>query len=387
VLTVYLALILGGKVTRAGLGNGAQGGTMKGIGWRAAAAAVVLAVGITATAVASVHGTTHKVPGTLALQAVGCPSQGSCIAVGEGPVNKQNRSKGVYVAISGGKPGTAHLVAGTQALLHVACPKANYCIAVGDVFSGTTNKAEYVVINHGQAGAVRQLGIQGAASIGCGSSSSCWVPGADCSANGSTCTNRVVHLVDGTVEKVYSEQGTYSFYAGEGGGATPACSSATSCILAGTAKPGTGPGLLFSLNDGKVKVTHRVSAVTAISGLDCTSKTYCTILGYKTSGTGRTATEHSEVLTLSSGKLGTAHAVDGVNLFPLACRAADACFAFGFKRVKPYGPVVVPIDRGKPGSPQKIQPSILGATCTSKSCLGVGSEGQHPNQAGAVFSF
>jgi hypothetical protein len=358
---------------------------MKRAGRRVAVAAAVLATAITATALAAVKGTTYKVPGTSDLQAVACPKTGPCIAVGESPLNNKNPVTGVYVGVSGGKPGSAHEVAGTQALLHVACPKANYCIAVGySPVSGASGHAIFVVFNHGKAGAVHDLGIGGAASIGCGSSSSCWVPGLDCSANGATCTNKVVHLVDGTVEKVYSEQGTYSFYAGEGGGATPACSSATSCILAGTAKPGTGPGLLFSLNDGKVKITHRVPAVTAISGLDCTSKTYCTILGYKTSGTGRTATEHSEVLTLSSGKLGTAHAVDGVNLFPLACRAADACFAFGFKQVKPYAPVVVPIDRGKPGSPQKIQPSILGATCTSKSCLGVGSEGQ---QAGAVFSF
>ena len=358
---------------------------MKTLGWRAGAVTVLVATAISATALAAVSGTTHKVSGTEYLQAAGCPSTGSCIAVGAGLVNKENQSTGVYVDVSGGKPGTAHGLTGTTDINHVACPKANDCIAVGNALSGTSNYAVYVVFSHGKPGAVEKLGLEDAASIGCGSSDSCWVPGAECSSNGAKCTNKVVHLVDGKVAKTYSEQGTYSFSAGEGGGATPACSSATSCLLAGTAKPGIGPGVIFSLSDGKVKILHRVSGTSAISGLDCTSKSYCTVVGYEANSTGT----KGKVFTLSGTKLGTPKTVNA-SLYPLACRSASACYSFG-EQVVPHSttgqPVVVTIDKGRPGSPQKISPDVLGATCTSKLCLGVGEEGEYPSQEGAVFSF
>jgi hypothetical protein len=350
----------------------------------ALAVAAALCAAIVTSAFGAIGGTTHKVSGVSDFQGVACPPSGACIAVGETPRNKQNFSSGAFAEISGGKPGSAKSVAGTNLLSRVACPKANFCIAVGYTFSGSSQHAVYVTIDHGKAGKVQDLGISGAASIGCGTSSSCWVPGEDFPQHGGTPTPMLVHLVDGKVAKVYTLSGSYSFAAGESGGPTPFCSSATSCIMAGTSGfTSSATGLIFSMDKGKVKIEHTVSGTSAISALDCTSSSYCTLVGYKNTG----STPQGEVTTLSSGKLGTLESVK-FGLFPLACRAASACYSFGGVFTKTSSQeYIVPIDRGKPGNPQKIDTFVSAATCKGKLCLGVGNQGQFPKGIGTVFAF
>jgi hypothetical protein len=256
---------------------------------------------------------------------------------------------------------------------------------VGFSFSGSAQHAVYVTIDHGKAGKAQDLGISGAASIGCGSSSSCWVPGEDFpKPGGNTATPMLVHLVDGKVAKVYKLTGSYSFSAGESGGPTPFCSSASSCILAGTSGfTPTSTGLVFSMDKGHVKIDHQVPGTSAISGLACTSSSFCTLVGYKNTS----KSEQGEVTTLSSGKLGTLHSVS-FGLFPLACRAASACYSFGGVFTKNSSQeYIVPIDKGNPGKPQKIDSFVAAATCKGKQCLGVGQLGQFPNEQGTVFSF
>lgn len=360
---------------------------MKRIGrWLGLFLAGVLAV-VAASALGAVQGTTHKVSGVLDFQGVTCPSKGPCIAVGETPRNAQNESTGVFAAISGGKPGGAHKVPGTNRLSSVACPSANKCIALGEVFGSHVQKAVYVEISHGKAGKVHDLGIGGAASIGCGSSTSCWVLGDDFPANPrgpSDFHPAVVHLVNGKVAKTYKPMGNYDFFAGESGGASPVCSSASSCIAVGTTDfGGAGPGAIFSLRRGKVKISHKVSGTDLLSGLSCTSRTFCTIVGDKLNG----EVEEGKVTTLSSGKVGQVRTAT-VSTFALACHSASSCFSFGStftnNKVQSW---LVPINHGKPGSPQKISSFVNAATCKGKHCLAVGEVGQFPNQQGTVFSF
>ena len=353
--------------------------------WRAVGMAILAISALTAAAaLAAVSGTTHKVSGTSILEGIGCPATGSCIGTGELITNKQlNTTVGVFFGISGGKPGTVHQVSGTSVLNRVACPKTNYCIAVGYIF-GANQQAVYVVIRHGKAGSVHDLGMQSVASIGCGTSSSCWVPGADLPKSGTSSIPMVVHLVDGKVAKTYTLKGSYNFSAGETGGATPACSTATRCLLAGTANFQTGPGLIFSLNNGKVTIAHRVTQTDEISELVCTSRSYCTLLGQKTSG----ESQNGEVAVLASGKVGKVSSVN-LSLFPLACVSSKACFAFGSSYNAGHSEsFVVPINRGKPGSPEKIDAFVGSATCQGTMCLGVGNtQGQYPNVEGTLFSF
>lgn len=354
--------------------------------WHAIAiVATTCAVVTTTTAFGAINGTIRKVPGVADFQGVGCPPSGSCIAVGETPRNKQNFPTGVLTEISGGKPGSAKPVAGTTTLSRVACPSDNFCIAVGFTFSGSSQHAVYVTINHGKAGKVQNLGMSGAASIGCGSPSSCWVPGEDFPQHGgTTATPMLVHLVDAKVAKLYTLAGSYSFSAGETGGPTPFCTSADSCLLAGTSGfTSNAKGIIFSMDKGKVKIEHEVTGTSAISAMVCDSGSFCTLVGYKTSG----ESQQGEVTTLSSGKLGTVRSVRFA-LFPLACRSASACFSFGGVFANNTSQeYIVPIDKGKPGNPQKIGTFVSAATCKGKLCLGVGEQGQFPNQQGTVFTF
>jgi hypothetical protein len=191
----------------------------------------------------------------------------------------------------------------------------------------------------------------------------------------------LAHIVDGKLAKTYRPKGTYSFSAGEVGGATPYCSSANSCILAGTANYATGPGLILSMDGGKVTIAHKISQMSAVSGLDCTSKSYCTLVGY---GGGSTP---GKVAALASGKVGKVTSVNA-NLYPVACVSARSCFTFGNQRSGAHNQsLVIPIDHGKPGAPEKIGANVVTATCQGTRCLGLGSGGSYPNVEGTVFTF
>jgi hypothetical protein len=355
---------------------------MKGIGRWVGLAALALA-GVWATAaVGAVNGTTHKVTGTLTLEGVGCGPAGACLAVGQTPRNSQNESTGAFVVIKNGKPGSAHKVAGTNDMNRVFCPKKNYCIAVGSVFSAHQH-AVFVVINHGVAGKVRDLGMSEADSIGCGSTSSCWVPGAEFPTGGARfSTPMLVHLAGPKVAKTYTLSGPYAFFAGEGGGATPFCPTASSCVMVGGDQQ-KGEGVIFSMRRGKVKVRHRVPGTTSLSGLFCTSASFCRIVGFKAQG----ESEQGAVLTMDSHGVGKVHSVS-VATFPLACVDKGSCFTFGaeFKNNK-VSDFVVPINGGRPGTPQKIGSFVSNATCRGSRCLGVGQVGSFPNETGTVFTF
>lgn len=345
--------------------------------------AVLAAAAFGVSAWGAVQGTTHKVAGTYTLEGVGCGGRGPCIAVGQSPRNAQNESTGVFVKVKNGKPGTSHTVAGTNDLSRVFCPKNNYCIATGFAFTPPTQRAVFVVIRHGVAGKVHDLGIDSAASIGCGSAGSCWVFGDDYSQNGSKITPMVVHLAGAKVANTFSLSGSYSFSAGETGGATPFCSSASSCVTVGTSGFQNGMGLIFSMDNGKVKILHKVKGTSALSGLFCTSETFCRIVGYTIKGESETG----DVVTLGRHGVGKVHSLS-VNAFPLACANKRACFTFGsqFKNNKSTY-YVIPINRGVPGSPEKMDSFVSAATCQGSLCLGAGGVGSFPTGEGTVFSF
>jgi hypothetical protein len=387
------------------------------IGLRASllATGVPTLLAITAVACGAARGTTHtahstgrRVAGASYLLAISCPPKGACIAVGKPPAPNNHRKvlgkppahshreAAVFLTVSNGKPGAVHSVAGTEGLYHVACPNANFCIALGrsDVTgSHGAPKQVYLDISHGQAGPLHTLdGMSEVSSIGCGSDNSCWVPGAQCT-SATACTPKVAHIVNGTLKKVYTETGSYSFSDGPADtedadrGPTPACFSATSCTLAGASNVndlGNSSGLILSLNNGTVKITHRVNAVSLIRGLDCTAKNYCTLVGDNPS-----SSVNSEALTLASGKLGALSSLNA-SVGPLACRSASACFAFGSERSEH---VIVPIDHGEPGVPERlpsenVHPDIYAATCTTKLCVGGGTVGQYPKPVeGWILSF
>jgi hypothetical protein len=359
---------------------------MKGIGRWLGLVVVGLLLAVAASALGAIQGRTHKVSGVLDFQGVTCPSRGPCLAVGETPRSSKGFSTGVFTPISQGKPGAVHKVPGTNRLSGVACPSANQCIAVGELFGSAAEKAVYVKISHGKPGPVHDLGIDGVASIGCASAASCWVLGDDFPARPTGSSDfhpAVVHLVNGKVAKTYKPMGSYDFFGGENGGAPPVCFSATSCLAAGSTDfSGNGPGAIFSLHRGKVKIAHKVPGTDLLSGLSCTSSTSCTLVGDKLNG----EVEEGKVATLSSGKVRVRDT--SVSTFGLACHSASACFSFGttFSAGKAQS-WIVPIDRGKPGTPEKMSSFVTAATCRGKLCLAVGEVGQFPNDKGTVFSF
>jgi hypothetical protein len=353
--------------------------------WRTIGLAVGLALVTTAAALAALSGTTHKVSGTYTLEGVGCGPTGPCVAVGQSPRNSQNFSTGVFAEVKNGKPETARHVSGTNDLSRVFCPKKNYCIATGYSFGASSQKAVFVVIDHGVAGKAHDLGIGGAASIGCGTASSCWVFGDDYSQNGAKITPIVVHLVDAKVKKTFKLTGSYSFSAGETGGPTPFCSSATSCITAGTTGFQNGKGLIFSMNNGKVKILHQVPGTSALSAMWCSSESFCRFAGYTIKG----ETETGAVVTMQSGGVGKVYSLN-LTVFPMACANKRSCFAFGSRynqKTHQSAEYVIPVKGGVPGTPQKIQPFVSAATCQGTLCLGAGGVGSFPSGEGTVFTF
>jgi hypothetical protein len=361
-----------------------------------AAAGLLTLLAVTASACgAAAHSRAHEltgsgreVAGASYLLGAACPSAGDCIAVGRPSRGARTRG-GIFVDAS---TGAVHTVAGTSGLDHAVCPSASFCIAVGENAGRNPKDFEevYVDIRHSRAGAPRPLdGMTEASGIGC-SQNSCWVAGGRCAPNATTCTPEVAHIVNGKLEKVYAQTGSYTFSTGSADtessqrGPTPSCYSATRCILAGMSDP-TNPskstGLIFSLNDGTVTILHQVPAVNVISGLDCTSKKYCTLVGYNTSSI------NGKVLTVSNGQLRAPRSLDA-SVGPLACRSAAACFAFG-----PGKRVLTPIDDGVPAAPEtlpdeKFLPDLYAMDCTPRRCVGAGNVGQYPApEEGWILTF
>jgi hypothetical protein len=365
---------------------------------QAVAVALLTFLAVTAAACGAVHvlkGAGRKVAAASYLLGAACPPTGSCIAVGR-PSRGAGTRGGIFVVAS---TGAVHTVAGTSGLDHAACPRTGFCILVGENASHNRNDFEevYVDVRDGKAGSPHPLdGMTETSGIGCGTQSSCWIPGARCAPNSTACTPEVAHLVNGKLAKVYRLTGSYTFSTGPATsessqrGPRPACYSATACVLGGMSDPNhpsQSTGLIFSLNDGAVTITHRIPSVNVISGLDCASKTYCTLVGYKTSSV------KGKLLTLSNGRLGTPVSLQA-DVGPLACRSASACFAFGSQQSGGSGRVVViPIDHGTPAAPEtlpdtQLHPNIYGADCTPTRCLGAGNIGHYPApEEGWILAF
>jgi hypothetical protein len=334
-------------------------------------AAVILAVAAALSVLAAVAagaGDTTKVHGTSALYGYACPSSGKCVAVGESTRQGDNPPAGVVVPFSHGDPGDATKVSKTFQLRSVACPRANFCLAVGPSLDGA---GEIVAIDHGDPGQPVSL-PEAPVAIGCGSEHSCWITASQPEA-------ALIHVKDTEVEHVYKFEKfyQYTFAAGEGSTPTPICRSATRCIGVGHAGEG-GPGLVYSIDDGHVKVTHQVPAAAALSSIGCRSGT-CRIVGW---GTGDTP--DGIVFSLHKGEVGKVHKTSDVNyLNAVGCRDRKHCFAFG-NDLKGHTRLL-PVEKGKPGNATTIDPQVYFARCTKKSCLGFGGVGQFPNATGAVF--
>lgn len=323
-------------------------------------AAVALAAGVT--------GTVTKVPGVTSLQDVACARSGNCVAVGQ---IFGADPEGVVVV---GR--AVSRVPGTYDLLGVACPSANVCYAVGYGYLGA---GRIVTITDGKPGPVRSFDSNPVA-IGCGSTTSCWV-----TASWKAFTEaRLVHVVNGNVTETLTFDHRHFVTPTQLSSVSPpACSSATSCILVGTTTYQHGSGLVFSLDDNKLRTIGEVRGTTALSGLACSSTVVCTIDGYGRRGVA--------LLALKNGSLGAVRWVPGldglhygVSPTTLACRSNDRCYLFGLEGSKS---VIVPVDHGVPGSARRIGPFINRAFCSAASCVAAGRAAWSGPSRALLFSF
>jgi hypothetical protein len=325
-------------------------------------------------AVAAVHGTVHKVPGTGFLKSFACPSRGSCIAAGATSNAQYQTTGGVVVPVSGGKPGAAKAVSGSLEFGAVACPSAKHCLAVGATTSGA---GALLPITGGRPGKLVTVpGTIGLYGVSCGTASSCWAT----TAGGTEA--EVVHIVNGAVSKVYGLKGSYPymFRGSEAGSPSPLCTSASSCLAVGTKDLTNGPGLVLRLTNGKISSSRTVPGVDDFVGLGCAGASVCVAAGY----TGN----HGVVVPIVDGKPGTVHRPSAVTyLGAVACASKTKCFAFGYGGVANRKYMVVPITDGKPGRAQTISFYGLGAWCGTLGCVAVGDLPGSSGPEGVFYPF
>jgi hypothetical protein len=303
------------------------------------------------------HGSLTRIPGTVRLTGVACPPAGSCVAVG---------SSAPPIPSIGAVVVNGHVIQVPGIVLtSVACPRENFCLAVGYGGGG-----KLVPIVDGKPGTPTTFNTPYPVAIGCGSPDSCWITG-DWGGYGGA---RLVHVVNGKVVRTMTFRHLFfTTPSDDGAVGAPACWSANSCIIVGTSSPGLptslrpplpadGQGLVFSLANGKLKTVGRVPAAAALSGLACTSPSFCTIVGY---GRGTDI-----VLTMRNDRLGpvrrlprTGSRSGFLSSVLLACRSADSCYAFGPSWAFNYAlgrkwefTRIVSISRGKPGRARDITP-------------------------------
>lgn len=271
--------------------------------------------------------------------------------------------------------GNVTQVRDTTTLTSIACPQANYCIAVGLGTGPVIGRL--VVITDGQPGPTTSFDSYPDA-IGCGSATSCWVTG---STDAFTIA-RLVHVVNGQITQTLSFKGIHfaTFDTDAFGISPPACSSANSCIIVGATHQHRGPGLVFSLDGGRLTTLGKIPAAIALSGLACTSSNSCTAVGYR----------HYDgvVVTVKNDKLSSVRTLKGIGkLHQLACQSADLCYVFGNKSLR-FGKrasFVLPIVHGKPANVRAIKPFIRGVFCTSKLCLAAGTAHYGAETGGVLF--
>ncbi len=310
---------------------------------------------------ASAATVTQPVPGTNALQNVGCSSATTCVAVGYGPAGN------LVVPITNGLPGTP-VVAPVRTLGGVACPNTTTCLVVGNqngppIPPSTRPSSQGVVmlVTNGVLGAPQVVtGTQSLVGVACPGTNTCYALGTASTGGGGVV---VTLTADGSLVAVKPLiPGPYESTA-------LACTSTTTCYGVGAGDPGSGDqGVVVPITNGVPGSAQFVSGTAFLYDVGCSSATTCYAVGL--------ADNFSDLVLvpITNGVAGAPQVVPNVSLGAIACPSATTCYAVGFN--DNFDTVVVPIVNGTPGTPQVV-PESNGfqdlACANAATCVAVGS--------------
>jgi hypothetical protein len=292
----------------------------------------------------------HDVAGTSELAGVACETSSLCVAVGAG---SPNLNDGAVVTITKGTAGTAHEVATTSVLIWDACWSSTRCVAVGQPASGS--EAVALPITSGTPGTpVAVAGSSNLYGVAClpHPSTTCYAVGQ----SSSQTLGLLVPIINGAVGTPASVTGTTELDA-------IACPAATTCYASGRAT--SGKGVIVTINSGTAGAQSTSTVASELFGIACTSTTVC-----YADGPEAAVSANSEIVAVSSGATGAAHALSSVQLDHIACVVGGKCLASGYIP-SPMEGVESTVTSGNPGSAVKLagtQDLFSGACATAKSC-------------------
>lgn len=285
----------------------------------------------------------HDVAGTSQLTAVACETSSACVAVGAG---SPNVDYGAVVSITKGVAGTAKEVTTTGTLVGDACWSSKQCLAIGTALSGLD--AVVLPISSGAPGtAITLAGASTLYGIAClpHPSTTCYAVGQDPTQS----VGLLVPIVNGVVGKSTSVPGMTQLDA-------IACPAPSTCFASGQAT--SGDGAVLTIASGAPGAESTTSLAGELFGIACTSDSLCYAVGT------------SEIVTVSAGTVGTAHAWSHGLLYSIMCVAGGKCLASGYIP-HPREGVETTVNGGVPGAAVKVvgtEDLFSGSCATAKAC-------------------
>jgi hypothetical protein len=285
------------------------------------------------------------------LWGVACPTESTCVAVGE------NSTEGVVVVMTNGLPGPAQVVPSARVLYGVACPTATTCLAVGHDASGANGVVVPVTDGIPRAGESVSPGLLG---IACPGPATCLAVGQSAVGVGV-----VLPITNGSAGGEDAVTGTERL---DG----VACSSVTTCeAVGGTVGNG---GVVVPLTGGVAGPAQVVAYTTELRAIACPGTTTCQAVG-NLSGYDNIGV----IVPITAGTPGARREVTGTEgLSGVACATATNCQAVGSQRGNGgLGGTVVPLTDSTAGPPVAVRDAWLvsAVACpTATACEGAAAD-------------
>ncbi|HEX4960380.1 MAG TPA: choice-of-anchor P family protein [Thermoanaerobaculia bacterium] len=307
-----------------------------------------------------IPGPTQVIPDA-ALEGLTCASPTSCFALGT------SNDVGALVPITNGVVGPLQAVPGTFTLRDAACTSATSCVATGlyynDGFPPVNDEITAVVlpITDGIAGPPQSVAGAGVLShVSCPSATSCFATGR--TGNATDNQGVLVPITNGVAGPAQVVAGT-DYLVGI------ACPSPSRCVAVGGSPSFTGnpiDGFVVAITDGTAGPAQFISPDVVLGSIACTDASHCVAVGW--------AGSEGAVVAIDDGVAGSYQVVPGTGLLSsVAC--STSCVAVGSDNSFEFG-AIVPISGGVPGSAQYADGagSLWELVCGAGGCMVVGGD-------------
>jgi hypothetical protein len=235
---------------------------------------------------------TLTVPNTTNLQSVSCETASRCLAVGIGPVN---RDEAALVTIVNGQPTNVTQLPTFNGLYGIACPTATTCYAVG--YDSNDDADAVTTITGGQASAPAEVpgGGEWLNAISCPSATQCYAAGLV------NYNPSIDPILSGVPQAALTVPDAWYLNGID-------CPSVGTCVAVG--ENTTQQGIVAELSDGAIGTPVVVSGTEYLYGVGCAVDGSCLLAGASTPGLGYS----TGVLVRDHGRLiSGAHVVPGTN--------------------------------------------------------------------------